>query len=274
MQYLVSIENTTYFYWQIELLIESFKMKGLEDKLVIAIAENDSTKDSQYTKNISKHENQFMHANVGQQSNFLPLNKIFATITALEEGRVQQPFALIHPDMVLFKELEARSENIAFNVDPRTIAVIAKLQPHLNQLAKNNNIENIPNNLFLGGVLQFNDVDIAFYQRVYNWMRWFAQQQQNQNESWDIAKGAWILSAYEYLGQHTYLGLLLEGQLFHNIECPNFVHYSDGLMPIFSKNYYKNIDVRLHEDPYAALLKYIPSEAAEVLHNVVKSYQA
>ena len=272
MQYLVSIENTTYFYWQIELLIESFKMKGLEDKLVIAIAENESPKDPQYIKNISRHKNKFMHVNVGRQYDFLPLNKIFATMAALQTNRIEYPFALIHPDMVLFQDLEERPENVVFHVDPTAAQTIEKLKPYLNNLAQNSGLESMPDNLFLGGILQFNDLNPAFYQRTHNWMHWFLQQ--HKDENWDIAKGAWILSAYEHLGSHSYLGLRLEGQLFENIDCPPFVHYSGGLMPVFSKTYYKNTDLQLHEGPYNALLRHITSEAAEHLHAVVESYQA
>jgi hypothetical protein len=272
MQYLVSIENTSYFYWQIELLIESFKMKGLEDKLVIAVAENHSPKNPQYTKNISKHKNQFIHVNVGEQFGFLPLNKIFATIVALQTKRIEHPFALIHPDMVLFQELEERPENIVFNVDPKTAQTIERLKPYLDNLAQNSGLETIPENLFMGGILQFNDLDPTFYHRVHQWMQWFILQ--HKDENWDIAKGAWLLSAYERLGTYSYLGLRLEGQLFENIDCPPFVHYGEGLMPIFSKAYYKDTDIQLHEGPYNSLLRHITSEAAEHLHDVIESYQA
>ena len=40
MQYFVSIENNSYNCWQAGLLIESFKMQGIEDQLLIGVAEN------------------------------------------------------------------------------------------------------------------------------------------------------------------------------------------------------------------------------------------
>ena len=44
MQYFVSAENSSYFYWQLELLIESFLMQGMEKDLVIGLAENEDQK--------------------------------------------------------------------------------------------------------------------------------------------------------------------------------------------------------------------------------------
>ena len=52
MHYFVAIENTISDLWQIELLIESFKMRNLQDDLIIAVA-------GQYTaaKNLSQQKN-------------------------------------------------------------------------------------------------------------------------------------------------------------------------------------------------------------------------
>ena len=78
MKYFVSIENTSYFYWQIELLIQSFKMHGLENDLIISIADNQIPKNNMYFKNLIKHKNLYSHENVGKERNYLPLNRIYS----------------------------------------------------------------------------------------------------------------------------------------------------------------------------------------------------
>ena len=60
MNYFVSIENSYYHGWQIELLIESFKQKSLEDSLYISVAKSDK----EYLAsniNYSNHKNKFIH---------------------------------------------------------------------------------------------------------------------------------------------------------------------------------------------------------------------
>ena len=52
MDYFVSAEDTVYHHWQLELLIESFKLSNLADKLVIAVAQNDDDKPIDFTANL------------------------------------------------------------------------------------------------------------------------------------------------------------------------------------------------------------------------------
>jgi hypothetical protein len=57
MDYFVSIENTPYDLWQIELLIESFKINHLEDSLVIGMAGPNPL----LTKNLLAHKRIMFH---------------------------------------------------------------------------------------------------------------------------------------------------------------------------------------------------------------------
>ncbi len=76
MQYFVSVENSSYFYWQLEILIESFLMQGLENKLVIGFAENESQKLKGLSSNIVKYGKKFILNNDGRKLDYLPINRI------------------------------------------------------------------------------------------------------------------------------------------------------------------------------------------------------
>ena len=76
MQYFVSAEKTPYFYWQLELLIYSFKRFGLEDQLVIGLAESEEGGPSA-PKYLAKCR-YLLHENYGKNLGYSPLNKIFS----------------------------------------------------------------------------------------------------------------------------------------------------------------------------------------------------
>jgi hypothetical protein len=99
MQYFVSAEKTPYFYWQLELLIYSFKRFNLEDRLVIGLAESDDG-GSKAPKYLSKCR-YMLHDNFGRSFGYSPLNKIYAVEMARNTGILKPPFVMIDPDMLM-----------------------------------------------------------------------------------------------------------------------------------------------------------------------------
>lgn len=272
MQYFVSIENTTYFYWQIELLIESFKMCGLEDKLVIGIAENNQPKFVAYSKNIVRHPHQFLHINQGEKHNYLPLNKPYAIVAALESGKLKSPFAVIHPDMVLRKPLEEPDVNITFQNDPN-VALMDKIKPQLQEMAEAGkfDIKLLPSNIPLGATMIFKDVKKEFFSRVAARMGWYSTKYPEAD--WNLAKAAWLTTIYENLGTLKAKGMSLECRLIDNEFPANLIHYRYGLPPAFSKKYYKGA-IRLDADPHEMLMAHNPTSATDFIQKVVQSYRA
>ncbi len=116
MQYFVSIQNNAYSRWQAELLIESFKYHGLEDQLVVVIADNDQPDIPEFSKNLLAHKRKHTYMNFGQK--FKPFNKTRSLIWALDEGKVlQKPFVLLHPDMLLLNPIEPRKESFVYDIN-------------------------------------------------------------------------------------------------------------------------------------------------------------
>ena len=105
MQYFVSAENSSYFYWQLELLIESFLMQGIEHDLVIGLADNDEQKIRGFSFNLVRHKKKFMIPNEGRALGYLPLNRINSIRYALAYDVLRFPFVMIHADMVLKKQI-------------------------------------------------------------------------------------------------------------------------------------------------------------------------
>jgi hypothetical protein len=272
MQYFVSIENTNYFYWQIELLIESFKMCNLEDNLIIGIAENNEAKPTIFSKNIVGHPHKFLHVNYGEKNNYLPLNKPFSIIVALESGILKSPFAVIHPDMVIQKSLEEPDVNITFQGDPSVGTLVDKIKPQLQEMADENkfDINLLPANIPLGSTMIFKDVPKEFFYRVMARMNWYAIK--NPEADWDLAKAAWLLTIYENLGKLKAKVMSLECRLIDNEFPANLIHYRYGLPPAFSKKYYTKF-MRFDENPHEMLMTHNPTSATDFIQKVVQSYR-
>jgi len=273
MQYFVSIENTTYFYWQIDLLIESFKMCGQEDNLVIAIAENDGPKSPNYGKNLLQHKHRFMHNNLGKNRNYLPLNKFYGLTLALSNKVIKSPFAVIHPDMVLQKPLEEPDVNILFQNNPNTIPLVEKIKPQLEEMAEKNkfDLKRLPPSIPLGATMVFKNVAPDFFNRVMARTNWFISK--NPQADWDLATAAWLLTIYEHLTSYKTKAISLECRLIDNDFPANLIHYRSGLPPVFSKKYYKGL-LQVGRNPYDVLMAHNPTSATEFMRKVVQSYRA
>ena len=59
MEYFVSAGNKAYYHWQLELLIQSFKEYGIEDKLVVAISSSEDPLYKNFCNNLKNHKRIF-----------------------------------------------------------------------------------------------------------------------------------------------------------------------------------------------------------------------
>jgi len=278
MQYFVSIENTPYHHWQVELLIESFKMQKLEDQLVIGVAKNDDSRGI-WSKNITAHKNKFLHENVGRDRKYLPLNKTFAVIIALENGLLKQPFAMIHPDMILQNPLDFKEDtthNLIFdysedeNLKDKLESEILRIKSDIG-LSKDS-VPWIP----LGDVIAFlKDIPTAFFYRVG--VRMEKLLDEYGPEKW-AERGAWILTMYDYLARISGMAKKMETSLLHDTPEINFIHYKFGLPPVFHKKYFAydyqgTIFTIGNDDPMEALLEQNPTSNTDFVQKVVRSYK-
>lgn len=125
MDYFLSIENSQYYHWQAELLIESFKANACEDKLFMYVFSNNipTSYNKNFFDNITYHKRKEYLSNIGEQKGCVELNKIYSIVNSLATQRINQPFFVLEPDTVLRKEIFNREEDgfyssFIFYVDP------------------------------------------------------------------------------------------------------------------------------------------------------------
>lgn len=239
MDYFVSIEDITYHHWQIELLIQSFLHHNTVDSLVIGIAENKEPKIN--FSNLKNVKRSFTHDNIGNKRGFLPLNKPYAVLAALENNLLNQPFTILHPDMLLVWPISPSQENVVFSVNP---------------------LSNNP--LPLGNIVTFNNTPKDFFAKVIQQMEnlEFSRQTNNDYVECNPQKFGWITSLTEYhqsgatlKPDKTYEMSLLDNKQNH------FIHYKNGNLPIFHKKMFQNVFLG---NPFQSLLN-VPNNYTKLI---------
>lgn len=285
MQYFVSAENTSYFYWQLELLIESFAMLGLEDSLVIAMADNDSQKVGGFSSNLVRHTNKFIHPNEGRHMGYLPLNRVGSIRYALAYGLLKFPFTVIHADMVLRKPLaepeEGQPSIVLNNFEDYPMSeeeiVKGEIAPSLNALAEERGVAvaDLPKVPFLSPPIVFNksfeSISEVFFARLQNNIVSIAER---RGASFPCEKAAWELTLTESFQHCSVLGKFMAAPLLFDSEDVNFIHYRTGIPPVFHKKFYRYEEgVYLSgQGPYDTLLEHNPSLGTDFVQKVVRSY--
>lgn len=284
MHYIVSVENTSYFYWQLELLIESFSMLGIEDKLVVALAENDSQKMGGFSANIIRHRNKFIHPNEGRRLEYLPVNRLAAVKYAVNSGMLDFPFALIHADMVIRKPLEGfdgdlpsvvvnNFEDIGSDED----AAKKEIAQDLDILAENRGVPvgDLPIVPFFSAPVVFNkafkSISEVFFTRLESNLMMILGR---RGPEFPCEKAAWELTLAESF-QHCYIsGKFMSSSLVFDSDDTNFIHYKNGILPVFHKKFYKYEDGNYltGQGPFETLLEHNPTVNTDFMQKVIKSY--
>jgi hypothetical protein len=286
MQYFVSAENSSYFYWQLELLIESFVMQGLEKNLVISLAENNQQKIRGFSSNLVKYGNKFMHENEGQELDYLPINRINALRHAVENKLLSFPFVLIHSDMILKNPITLSEKDDDFGIiinnydevsENESKIIDEELKPSIKKLATERkiNFEKIPRVPFFCAPVIFNKsfeyVAPIFFSRLHENLINILKK---QGKTFPCEKAAWQLTITESFQHCSVKGEFLAAPLLFESEQVNFIHYKTGIPPVFHKRFfdYKQGVYFNGQGPYEALLEHNPTVNTNFLHQVIRSY--
>lgn len=287
MQYFVSIENSSFFYWQLELLIESFVMHGLQNNLVIAIADNNDPKIKGYSSNLIKYGTKFIHQNFGSDSGYPPLNRVIAIRTAVSEGMLGFPFAVIHSDMVLKKPLpeegfcpdygmvvnsfDETSEKTRMEVKDAIGFGLARIAEE-----KNLEVADLPEVPSLSAPFVFNEafkpLSEVFFARLHsNTTDLIAAKGVN----FPCERAAWELTITEAFQHCSIKSEFMASPLMSDSDT-SFIHYKNGIPPVFHKKFFKfnDMSANVGRCPFEVMLEHNPTPNTAYVHEVIKSYNA
>jgi hypothetical protein len=284
MEYFVSAGNKAYYHWQLELLIQSFKNYGIEDKLVIAISSSEEPLYKNFCKNLSKHEKIFQYDCSGS---FGPERGLIGLHEALKTGMLSQPFTFMRSDMMLMHPLDgtqlekdSNDYEIQFSYDP--LMTLEHFRDHGIADDYSGGWMN------LGNTLCLNNIDISFFEKLYyrmvditsNKKKYFNDPDlpYKNKKVWEAfaEKVCWIITIMENMHDIKLKGITdLEVSLYRNYIPSFFIDYSDGLPPFFRKNTYKyknNYFFTDFETPFEALSERFETTTTSYVSNIVRQY--
>lgn len=281
MKYLVSIENTNYFYWQTELLIESFLMNGIQDDLVIAIANNDSPKIKGYSKNLVKHKNKILHENVGLEKECPVANRVYAIRNLFLTEQIELPFTVIHADMIMKnpidkynKDTEIVMNNYGMEINKLTNSYIEniglKQQLLDEEKITEKEIDEFP---FCMPIIFNENLDKEFFLKFLDKLV-INLEDVCKKKNFPVEQTCWTQTLLESYGFYSATGSFLTCELMHSedFDVP-FIHYNNGIPPIFNKKFFKFDKGKYYVDgPYENLLENNINENTEYVRQVIRSY--
>jgi hypothetical protein len=249
INYFVSAENTAYYHWQLELLIESFKLHNLQNNLLVALAENNNPIYADYSRNISTHKNIFTHQ-------YTPYNRIYGLISAIQQKLISLPIAIIHPDTILVKPIQPSDFDVDFQMD------MDFQEPNIDFIKEIKKVKNLNAWINLGDTIIINTTEPL--KRILEIAAFF------KNE-----KLAWAITLLEYYGHLSYNGSFIYENILLDNELKFLIHYKHGLPPFFNKHMFsfQPPNVLGMGEPYDILLQHNPSKTTNFLQDVIRSYK-
>lgn len=286
MQYFVSAENSSYFYWQLELLIESFLMHGLDKALVVGLAENDDQKIRGYSSNLVKYGTKFMIPNDGVNFGYPPLNRINSIRYALAHGVLKFPFAMIHADMILREPLKLSEEEETYGVivnnfdelsDYDTKVVKEEVDSLVEKVAAERKVEpeSVTRVPFFSAPVVFNKsmeyFSNQFFTKVQGYELALAEKRGREFPCERAAFEMTIAESFQHLGIR---GRFMSAPMMYEGDNMNFIHYRSGIPPVFHKKYFKYEQGTFFSSmgPYETIMEHNPTVNTNYVQQVIRSY--
>jgi hypothetical protein len=277
MDFLVIAEDIPYYQWQIELLIESFKLQGLQDKLIIYLVRTTESVDA-IKININKHENVIYYNSESLKTGSVNFD-FHNCLLDYKSKNEKNDFAIIDPDTLL-KNFDYKifdGNNILYQIDQssnKDLELIFKIARSKYNFEFHK----------LSSVIYFNHIfDLKFFNSSYKILEDLVRISFFSslfNESYkpniDLYKYACMITGMSYsvpiVATYKLLNYAYEGY-DHDV---SFISYKHDIKPYFYKrNYYqsdfKNLSFR-YQDPFQNLLDLPDFTYCSFIKNIVSSY--
>ena len=252
MDYFVTVVPSYQHFWQIELLIESFKMLKMQDSLLVAIVGAPTS----LPINLYHHPRKIFCSDFNKYPsyNYPPINKIACLRTALRS--LDSIFTLLHTDMVMVGPVPDIKQNICFTPCPPPQKVLDVLKLPSDSIW-----------VSFDGTTVFNQVPTTFFDNVLAATKILTDM---YGTEWPASLAAWNSVAHQH--NLSILGAALETPLTStSSSIQPIIHYKTGLPPYFSKHDY-NPEFQII-DPYNTLLSINPNFCTNHVRNVILAYQ-
>lgn len=247
IQYITCIDNSIYYHWQIELLIQSLRQSKNNSKLIVAIPNQNKTFPCIYHfyKNLSQHPDVVYYQELPQKDH---LGSVYVPWIFSQKNILPETFCLISCDCIFQKPivLEERScPEIHVALDPFFNFELAT--SYLGNFWSSFGIDHsskikdrwIP----LGQAILFNKISTQFFEKVVQIAETLVKKQIEDNQSvWEMTpRVAWILAMIFYSADFQIKNSIDVQYIISNNE-GNFVTYEHGMNDMFNKKQFLFLD--------------------------------
>lgn len=280
MEYFVNCENTPYYHWQLELLIESFKRHGLEKQLLVGLAEATAPINKHFCRNLYSHERLFAHQNIGSIRGYKGLNRTYSLYWAVNSKAISQPVCYMASDVVLRRPLDISFQGnvpgIVFDPDPfftidEAEKTVGPFWEWRGRPKSDYDLRWVP----VGPIMIFNQIPAMIFQRVSTIAESLALQQLLAGkEIWEHTdKLAWAINLADYVGHIQIRGdYTLAMNMLGGGDSP-FIFYEHGLPPVFNKTMfqYSPPNYVSFGDPFEVLAANSPTPASHFISQLAQT---
>lgn len=277
MKYFVGTTLSTEVQWQLELMIESFKYAGIEDKLYIFISTDGKPKfHESFCQNLTSHKNLFIQPNYGKRKGYLPLNCISNLIEAMNKKILGDEFVILPTDCVIYKEPESIEENSGCKFQTDLLFSPEVINQKIDMLSV---FEINPTEIttemwpYATQIIQFKNFHVTFFEDLlYRTERYLFNQFHKRIKHFPkTIQTAINLHLKMYIGKYLPIQTTTMCNQLLDHEINNFVHYDTGYYPIFNKSMFKYNPVAL-ADPFEILANNKPTFAFAYLSGLAENY--
>jgi hypothetical protein len=280
MNYLVSAENTPYYHWQIELLIESFKYHSCEKELLVCLSGEKAQGHPMYTRNILNHENIKIKENIGEKRGLPKLNILYDLYWSTERNWINQPFIQIPASSALYQppQLEFSGKYPEIIYSPTSFFTFEEAEENINNFWE---IAGKPKDYYqkywipLGNFIAFNQIPKElFLKSIITAEKLALNQILNNQKIWK--KTAKLALACTISEQKDFIYLSRKENLSVNMldfkKAP-FIDYQHGMPPIFNKKLFqfKPPEFFSFGEPLSILKENPSTPTAQFLSNLAKN---
>jgi hypothetical protein len=278
MEYFVSVENTLYYHWQMELMIESFKVQNCQKDLLIGLAEEQTPIYEHFWRNMQEHPRIYGHANIGKTRGFEPLNRVYSLSWAVKYGLIKQPFAYIQSDLVLKNPLDISFDDYSQIVFcPNAFFTIDSAEENAGDIWSwmgKSKSEYDKKWIPVGSVIVFNNIPTEVFDRTVTLCEMLALHQlEKNNQIWKYTdRLAWAINLSDFSDKVVIKGdYTLTGNMLGSDNSP-FIDYEHGLPPVFNKSMYSFSPPSYASfgDPFLALAENAPTPNAHYISELAK----
>jgi hypothetical protein len=266
MNYFVSIENSYQHSWQIELLIQSFKDKGIEDSLLVAIGVDDSN--TIYNcKNLSNHSNKIFFKKTSSNSS---LNKWLSLLSVLDKKDIF-PLTVLNPHNIFCNDIPLNDKDLILSED--AFLTHNLIEDYFSDSLKEEQIKK--NWLKIGNTLVLNNIPIVFFEDIVSYIKYFS----NKKEFVGMDRAAINLSIwknwsalFENKENIEIRPHAIESTMLGNV-IKNIINYDHGIQPSFNKIWFSKDNFSMHPDnPIECLSKIRHTKCSDFIADIAKNY--